>query len=104
MIRIQNFNFIIWKFLQMSKLLYNILKISGGANAPNDLPWLRAWFWRNWPCIGYGRCVDAALQLMVGGRKTEVKKTVNKIFYFYQAKFLTSGAHGTYHAFHTIDT
>jgi len=34
MIRIQNFNFIIWKFLQMSKLLYNILKISGGDKRP----------------------------------------------------------------------
>jgi len=30
MIRIQNFNFIIQKFLQMSKLLCNVLKISGG--------------------------------------------------------------------------
>jgi len=29
MIRIQIFNFIIWKFLQMSKLLCNVLKISG---------------------------------------------------------------------------
>jgi len=28
--RIQNFNFVIWKFLQMSKLLYNVLKSSGG--------------------------------------------------------------------------
>jgi len=30
MIRIQYFNFIIWKFLQMPKLLCNVLKISGG--------------------------------------------------------------------------
>jgi len=30
MIRIQNFSFIIGKFLQMPKLLYNVLKISGG--------------------------------------------------------------------------
>ena len=30
MIRIQYFNFIISKFLQMSKLLCNVLKISGG--------------------------------------------------------------------------
>jgi len=42
MIRIQNFNFIIGKFLQMPKLPYNVLKISGGANAPNASPWLRA--------------------------------------------------------------
>ena len=38
MIRIHNFNFVIWKFLQMSKLLYNTLKISGGENAPNAPP------------------------------------------------------------------
>jgi len=30
MIRIQNFNFIMWKFLQMSKLLCSVLKVSGG--------------------------------------------------------------------------
>jgi len=35
MIRIKKFNFIIGKFPQMPKLLYNVLKISGGANAPN---------------------------------------------------------------------
>jgi len=38
MIRIQNFNFTIWLFLQMSKLLCNVLKISGGAYAPNSPP------------------------------------------------------------------
>jgi len=27
----------------MSKLLCNVLKISGGGNAPNGPPWLRAW-------------------------------------------------------------
>jgi len=37
-IRIQNFNFIVWKFLQMSKLLYNVLKIPGGAKDPNAPP------------------------------------------------------------------
>ena len=42
MIRIQNFNFIIWKFLQMSKFLYNILKISG-EQMPQMPPWLDAW-------------------------------------------------------------
>ena len=36
MIRIQNFNFIIWKFLHISKWLYDVLKISCWANAPND--------------------------------------------------------------------
>jgi len=30
MVRMQNFDFIIWKFLHMSKLLCNVLKISGG--------------------------------------------------------------------------
>ena len=34
MIRIQYFNFIISKFLQMSKLLCNVLKISGGHFSP----------------------------------------------------------------------
>ena len=34
MIRMQYFNFIIWKFMQMSKLLCNVLKSSGGENAP----------------------------------------------------------------------
>jgi len=34
MIRIQNFNFNIWKLLQMSRLFCNVLKISGGTNAP----------------------------------------------------------------------
>jgi len=38
MIKIQNFNFIIGKFLQMPKLLYNVLKISRGANPPNTPP------------------------------------------------------------------
>ena len=33
MIRIQNFIYILWKFLQMSKLLCNVLKL-GGANDP----------------------------------------------------------------------
>jgi len=42
MIGIQNFNFIIWKFLQMSKLLYNILKISGEQMPQMPPPWLRA--------------------------------------------------------------
>ena len=41
MIRIYNFIFILWKFLQMSKLLRNVLKISGGANGLNAPPWLR---------------------------------------------------------------
>ena len=35
MIRIYNFIFILLKFLQMSKLLCNVVKISGGANAPH---------------------------------------------------------------------
>jgi len=44
MIRIQNFNFIIQKFLQMSKLLCNVLKISWGGQMPQMPPfWLRAW-------------------------------------------------------------
>jgi len=34
MFRIQNFIFIPWKFLQMWKLLCNVLKFSGGGNAP----------------------------------------------------------------------
>jgi len=37
----QNLFFILSKFLQMSKLLYNILKISGVKMPP---PWLRAWY------------------------------------------------------------
>ena len=44
MIRMQYFNFIIWKFLQMSKLLCNVLKISGGGEMPQmPPPWFRAW-------------------------------------------------------------
>ena len=35
MIRIQNFIFILWKFLQMSKLLCNVLKYSGGGKCPH---------------------------------------------------------------------
>jgi len=38
MIRMQNFNFIIWKFLKISKLLCNVLKISGEENTPNAPP------------------------------------------------------------------
>jgi len=38
MLRIQNFNFIIGKFLQKPKLLFNVLKISRGTNAPNVPP------------------------------------------------------------------
>jgi len=38
MIRIQNFNFIIGKFPQMPKLLYNVLKISGGGKMPQIPP------------------------------------------------------------------
>jgi len=41
MIRIKNFNFVIGKFPQMPKLLYNVLKISGGK-CPKFPPWLRA--------------------------------------------------------------
>jgi len=31
----------------MSKLLCNVLKISGGANAPNTPPWLRVCLWES---------------------------------------------------------
>jgi len=37
MIRIQNFIFIIWKFLQISKFLCNVLKISVGGQMPPPL-------------------------------------------------------------------
>ena len=41
-ITVKNFNFIIWKFLQMSKLLCNVLKISWESNAPSP-GWSPAW-------------------------------------------------------------
>jgi len=43
MTRIQNFNFIIGKFPQMPKLLYNVSNIFWGGKCPKCPPWLRAW-------------------------------------------------------------
>ena len=53
MIRNAKFKLFIWKFLQMSKLLCNVLKISGGQMPQMPLPWLRACVH---PCIHGSRC------------------------------------------------
>ena len=70
MIRIQNFNLIIWKFLQMSKLLYTILKISGGQ-MPQMPPLVARLYRRQW--LGVRWCYDVPLGRCWGtndGRKS----------------------------------
>jgi len=66
------------------------------------------WCWRNSPCLTWGRYGDEAL-LFNGrmGRKTRGSRNCKSQTLIFAKQFLRprqSGAHGTCHACHTLDT